>query len=106
MIADNATAPKLCKTCKHAMRAIQLVCDKATNVVTGDAAPCETVRADEAMCGPQASWWSQRMNIAALVDGYNPPIAETPMATIRTQDDPTILRKITRPEDYKRDEWK
>ena len=114
MFAPTNPDLKVCKNCRSAMRGAQIVCERVTDIVTGESAPCEQVRADEKMCGREGRLFSRRMNISALVDqapiygtrngertylggagdpDVMPPV-ETPMATIRDQNDPDIQKRL------------
>ena len=110
MIAETGTA-KLCKDCKHGMHegGARYVCTRMQDIVTGHSPECARVRSEG--CGPTGEWWARRMNTSAIVDAAlittyttGSHAIETPMATIRKADDPSIMSKIKRPDDYKHSE--
>jgi len=112
-----------CVTCKHHVQvASHHSCRMGTDIVTGDNLSCRIMRAETGTCGPEGKQWEQRQNAAvysespalsALVEATEKnedrarrlSAIETPMATIRRENDPEVMRKVGRKprDDYKPD---
>lgn len=68
MIVPSGSNSVICAKCAHSVLTDRLDCRKAMDAISGDTAPCASVRASDALCGPNGNWFDQRETISTIVD--------------------------------------